>query len=119
MAHSIVLMVTGVSMMFSVHDASHGAGQTRPVNSGKLLVECRLRERLSPVAAIDEVVPVGDLVVDRAAGVTIGDAAIHAARRLVAVRLLRQRNDELAVVAHAVGGRRVAPVAPVDLEETR
>ena len=41
MAHSIVLMVTGSSMMLSVQDASHGAGQTRPVNSGKLLVECR------------------------------------------------------------------------------
>ena len=26
--------------MFSVHAASHGAGQMRPVNSGKLLVEC-------------------------------------------------------------------------------
>ena len=43
MAHSMVLMVTGLSSMLSVHDASHGAGQTRPVNSGKLLVECRLR----------------------------------------------------------------------------
>ncbi len=40
MAHSIVLMVTGLSSMFSVQDASHGAGQMRPVNSGKLLVEC-------------------------------------------------------------------------------
>jgi hypothetical protein len=40
MAHSIVLIVTGVSSMFSVQDASHGAGQMRPVNSGKLLVEC-------------------------------------------------------------------------------
>ena len=67
MAHSIVLMVTGVSSRFSVHDASHGAGQTRPVNSGNLLVEWRLRERPFPVAAIDEIVPVGDLVVDRAA----------------------------------------------------
>ena len=47
MAHSIVLMVTGVSSMFSVQEASHGAGQTRPVNSGKLLVECRLREASS------------------------------------------------------------------------
>ncbi len=46
-AHSIVLMVTGVSSRFSVHEASHGAGQTRPVNSGKLLVECRLREASS------------------------------------------------------------------------
>ncbi len=40
MAHSIVLMVTGLSSMFSVQEASHGAGQMRPVNSGKLLVEC-------------------------------------------------------------------------------
>src|SRR5574337_1095097 len=61
---------------------------------------------LPPVAAIDEIVPVGDLVVDRAAGVTIGDAAVHAARRLPARRLFAQRNDELAVVADAVGGRR-------------
>ena len=43
MAHSIDLMVTGFSSMLSVQDASHGAGQTRPVTSGKLLVECRLR----------------------------------------------------------------------------
>ncbi len=41
MAHSIVLMVTGLSMMFSVQEASQGAGQMRPVNSGKLLVDCR------------------------------------------------------------------------------
>ena len=36
---SIDLMPTGSSLMLSVHDASHGAGHTRPVNSGKLLVE--------------------------------------------------------------------------------
>src|SRR5213080_2840604 len=42
-AHSIVLMVTGLSSRLSVHEASHGAGQMRPVTSGKLLVECRLR----------------------------------------------------------------------------
>ena len=41
-AHSMVLIVTGLSSMFSVHAASQGAGQTRPVNSGKLLVECRV-----------------------------------------------------------------------------
>ena len=41
MAHSMVLIVTGLSSMFSVHAASHGAGQMRPVTSGKLLVECR------------------------------------------------------------------------------
>ena len=46
-AHSMVLMVTGLSSMLSVQDASHGAGQTRPVTSGKLLVECRLRAACS------------------------------------------------------------------------
>jgi len=40
--HSMVLMVTGLSSMFSVQAASHGAGHTRPVNSGKLLVECKV-----------------------------------------------------------------------------
>ena len=39
MAHSIDLIVTGSSTMLSVQAASHGAGQIRPVNSGKLLVE--------------------------------------------------------------------------------
>ena len=37
---SISLIVTGSSLMLSTHDASQGAGQTRPVNSGKLFVEC-------------------------------------------------------------------------------
>ena len=50
MAHSMVLMVTGLSSMLSVQDASHGAGQMRPVNSGKLLVECRLREASSQLS---------------------------------------------------------------------
>src|SRR6187549_3285001 len=87
MAHSIVLMVTGVSIRLRTHAASHGAGHTRPVNSGKLFVECVL-----PVAAIDEVVEVRDLVVHRAArgagrerasAHAVGDAAVHAARRLI------------------------------------
>ncbi len=33
-------MVTGSWLMPSTQDASHGAGQSRPVNSGKLLVAC-------------------------------------------------------------------------------
>ena len=68
--------------MLSVQEASHGAGQTRPVTSGKLFVECRLSAAVLPVGVIDEVVPVRDLVVDRAAVVTIGNAAVHAARGL-------------------------------------
>ena len=33
-------MVTGSSLMPSTHAASHGAGHSRPVNSGKLFVAC-------------------------------------------------------------------------------
>ncbi len=43
MVFSICLMVTGGSLMPSTQAASHGAGQMRPVNSGKLLVECSTR----------------------------------------------------------------------------
>ena len=38
---STCLMVTGSSLMPSTQAASHGAGHSRPVNSGKLLVACR------------------------------------------------------------------------------
>ena len=40
MACSIDLMPTASSLTLSVQAASQGAGQMRPVNSGKLLVEC-------------------------------------------------------------------------------
>ncbi len=119
MAHSMDLMVTGTSMMLSVQAASHGAGQMRPVTSGKLLVECRFCAATLPVGVVDEVVPVGDLVVHRAAGVAIGDAAIHAARGLAADLRLARRDDELAVMANAIGGRLVGPVLAFDLEKAR
>ena len=37
---SICLIVTASWLMPSTHDDSHGAGHSRPVNSGKLLVAC-------------------------------------------------------------------------------
>ena len=37
---SICLMVTGDSFRFSTQEPSQGAGHSRPVNSGKLLVAC-------------------------------------------------------------------------------
>ena len=40
MACSMLLMPTASSLTFSVQAASQGAGQMRPVNSGKLLVLC-------------------------------------------------------------------------------
>ena len=40
MVSSIPLMVTGSSLMPSTQEPSQGAGQSVPVNSGKLLVAC-------------------------------------------------------------------------------
>ena len=37
---STCLIVTGSALMPSTHALSHGAGHSRPVNSGKLLVAC-------------------------------------------------------------------------------
>ena len=37
---STCLMVTGSLLMPSTQEPSHGAGQSRPVNSGKLFVAC-------------------------------------------------------------------------------
>src|SRR5215468_6487624 len=48
----------------------------------------------------------------------IGDAAIHAACGLVARVLFAQGNDELVVMLHTLGDRRVFAVVPLDLEET-
>ena len=79
---SICLMVTGSLLMLRTQASSHGAGQMRPVNSGKLLVECSRSIAVLPAAAVDEVVPVGDDVPERAALVAERDAAVHAARRL-------------------------------------
>src|SRR5262249_51592162 len=72
-----------------------------------------------PVAGIDEVVPVGNLIVDRAAwrtgreragALAIGHAAIHAARRLSYELLLRQRQNEFAPVPNAFGDRLVVAI---------
>ena len=46
-ACSIDLMPTGSELKFSVQAASQGAGQMRPVNSGKLLVESRTCQALN------------------------------------------------------------------------
>ena len=48
---SICLIATGSSLIPSTQAASHGAGQTRPVNSGKLFVACSRSSASLPVVA--------------------------------------------------------------------
>ena len=86
---SMVLMVTGSSRMLRTHDASHGAGHTRPGDLGEVVRLVRgARAASSMLPAVDEVVPLGDEVPERAALVAERDAAVHAARRLRARPLL-------------------------------
>ncbi len=115
--HSMVLMVTGLSSMLSVQDASQGAGQMRPVNSGKLLVECSVVERRAPLVAIDQIVPVRDQVVDRTALVAERNAAIHAARGLLAHLRPWQRLDEFVPVLATRFGLFVAAVVALDFQK--
>src|SRR5256885_3855133 len=58
---STCLIVTGSALIPSTQAASHGAGQSRPVNSGKLLVAQPVRG-IAPVVPPDQVVPLGDQV---------------------------------------------------------
>ncbi len=55
-----------------------------------------------PTAVVGEVVPVGDEVVDGAAGVAEGNAAIHAAGTLLALLFFREWLIDFEPVLHAL-----------------
>ncbi len=95
--------------MLSVQAASQGAGQMRPVNSGKLLVECSTAKALLPVLPVHQVVEVRNDVVDRAAAVAERRAAVHAARGLHLGLLVVQAEDEFLVVLEALVDRACSP----------
>ena len=117
-ASSICLIVTdSPSRISSTHAASHGAGHKPPGEVGEVVRAVELLDRLAPLVAVDEVVPVRDQVVDRAAVVAERHAALHAARALVGELARGQRLHELLVVVHALGRRALGPVDAVDLEE--
>ena len=75
-------------------------------------------ERVLPVVFIDEVVPVRDDVVHRTAVVAIGNAAVHAARRLPAQLLLAQRDHEFLVMRQPFFGIAIGAIFAVEFEET-
>src|SRR5262249_41690538 len=72
-----------------------------------------------PLVAINEVVPVRDLIVDRATRVAIGNAAIHAACGLFLGFRLRQRPHELAPMLDALFDRLVVAGPPPPFPTTR
>ena len=93
----------------------------------KVVGRVQIARGFFPVVLIDQIVEIRNLVVDRAArrarrhragAVAIGNAAIHAARGLIAGVLLAQRNDELTKALHALGDRRILALVPLDLQKT-
>ena len=79
----------------------------------------KIARRLFPPVVVNQIIPIRNLIVHRTAVVAIGNAAIHAARRLIARSLLRKRNDEFIVMAHAISGWSVFPFLPVDFKKAR
>ena len=104
-ACSIDLIPTGSLLMRRVHASSQGAGQTRPVNSGKIVGRMQRFERPQPVGLEYKVVEIRDDVVDRAAGHAERNAAVHAARALHLGLFFREVQDELVIVLLARLGR--------------
>ncbi len=88
------------------------AGKVREIVGEMERRECRLHVRL-----VDEVVPVGNEIVDRTGVMAERRAAIHAARALAAQLVVRQRPGELAPMPQPVIDRRIGPVAPRKLEK--
>ncbi len=103
--------------MSSTQADSQGAGQISPVNSGKLLVAWQVDERLLPAIVVDQVVPVGDLVAERAALLAERHAAVHAARALLAQRPVVGQREVLAVVAHALARVALLEADPLEAQE--
>src|SRR5690606_30570700 len=78
------------------------AGELRKVVGGMQHVD-----GAAPVLVVDQIVPVRDDVVDRAAAHAERDAAIHAARALHLGLFVRQVQDELLVVLHPLRYRQI------------
>jgi len=127
MAHSIVLMVTGLSVDVERAGSLARRRANPPCEFGEIVGRVQVARGFFPVVLIDQIVEIRNLVVDRAArrarrhragAVAIGNPAIHAARGLVAGILLAQRDDELTKALHALGDRLIFAIAPLDLQKT-
>ena len=76
-------------------------------------------ERCAPLLPVDEVVPVGNDVVDGTARHAERDAAIHAPRALLRRLVVLECDDEFAVVAQPLGRRQRDFLDPLELHEAR
>src|SRR5690606_23590276 len=91
--HSVVIDVQGASRFTR--------GRTDATRElGKVVRRMKYIQRAPPFLTVDQVVPIGNDVVDRAAVMAKGNAAVHAACRLHACLAVIQSGNELRPVAH-------------------
>ncbi len=84
---------------------------------GEVVRGVQLDDRVGPALAVDEVVPVGDQVAERAAAVTERHAALHAARALGRQLVVRTADEELLEVVRALVRVAVRHADALDLQE--
>ena len=97
-------------------DAEHargfaGRGTDAAGELGEIVGGVQLADGFFPAAAIDQIVPVGNEIVDGTAGVAERNAAIHAARALLAQLFFREILIDFEPVVHAL--QRPAGAGPV------
>ncbi len=106
-------------------DLQHARGLARrraqaPGELGEVVGGVQLADRVLPAVAVDEVVPVGDEVAQRAAVVAEGHAALHAARALgreLLVGAARRRTPCRCARPDALDRVVVRDPDPLDLQE--
>src|SRR5579863_8490815 len=68
----------------------------------KIISRMQLTQRFFPAPAINQIIPVGDEIVNGTSGLTEWNAAIHAARSLLAQFLLRKIQIDLKPIVDAL-----------------
>src|SRR6185369_11006399 len=112
-------VLDGDGVVVDVEDAGllAGSGADAAGELGEAVGRVQALDRLAPAAAVHEVVPVGDDVPERAALVTEGDAAIHAARALALQHVVGRPLLELAPVLQARRDGLLVNLLALELEE--
>ena len=92
-------------------------GTDPPGELGEVVGQMELLRGLAPLVPVDEVVPLGNQVPERAPLVAERDPAVHAPGTLAPELLGRLKREVLLVVAHAVARIALVEADPVDLQE--
>ena len=105
-------------------DAQHagglaGRGADAAGELGEVVGGVQAANGALPAAVVDQVVPVGDEVVDRAAGVAEGHAAIHAAGALLALLFFGERLVDFEPVVDALFGLAARGLLAFEFQESR